>query len=163
MLNKKVLLRERKRHTARCVASDRYGGGGYPIQSWWGGTPSSHGGGTRGTPHLELGWGTPLHLDLGWGTPHLGWSTPQTGMGYPPPDLGWASPPKMVDKVKTLPSVILRMRAVKIGCNPVTGPTSWVVLSLFNNISQVTGWHLSNKVLHINPLHIPHIRSRTFE
>ena len=48
MLNKKVLLRERKRHTARRVASARYAGGeggtpsshdggGYPIQSWWGG------------------------------------------------------------------------------------------------------------------------------
>ena len=44
--NKKVLLRERKRHTARRVASARYAGvgggevphpvmvGGYPIQSW---------------------------------------------------------------------------------------------------------------------------------
>ena len=43
--NKKVLLRERKRHTARRVASARYAGVGYPIQSWWGGTPSSHVGG----------------------------------------------------------------------------------------------------------------------
>ena len=36
--NKKVLLRERKRHTTRRVASDPYAGdgGGYPIQSWWG-------------------------------------------------------------------------------------------------------------------------------
>ena len=44
--NKKVLLCERKRHTARCIASARYAdlspdGGGYPIQSWTGrGTPS---------------------------------------------------------------------------------------------------------------------------
>ena len=49
--NKKVLLRERKRHTACRVASARYAGGvgggvphpvmvgGYPIQSWWGGDP----------------------------------------------------------------------------------------------------------------------------
>ena len=41
---KKVLLRERKRHTAWRIASARYadlsngwvGGWGYPIQSWWG-------------------------------------------------------------------------------------------------------------------------------
>ena len=36
---KKVLLRERERHIARRIASARYasgGGGGYPIQSWWG-------------------------------------------------------------------------------------------------------------------------------
>ena len=47
--NKKVLLRERKRHTARRVASTCYaalsnpdlvrGGGGYPIQTWWGEYP----------------------------------------------------------------------------------------------------------------------------
>ena len=99
---RKVLLRERKRHTAHHVASARYaalspgGGGPYPIQSWMGGgTPSQvwMGGVTHqvldegypipdldwgvppcyGTPHLNLGWGTP-HLNLGWGTPLLaGW------------------------------------------------------------------------------------------
>ena len=70
---KKVLLRERKMHTARRVASARYaalfpdkgvphpvlgrGTPGYtPILTW--GYP---------LPHLDLGWGTPLHLlDLGW-------------------------------------------------------------------------------------------------
>ena len=54
MKNKKVLLRERKRHTARRVASARYADlspdGGYPIQSWTGGTPSSLGGGGRYPP-----------------------------------------------------------------------------------------------------------------
>ena len=65
---KKVLLRERKRHTARRVASARYAGwrGRYPIQSWWGG----------GYP-IQSWWGrgylgcTPLpHPDLGWITFH---------------------------------------------------------------------------------------------
>ena len=162
--NKKVLLRESKRHTTCCVASahcadqspDR-GKGWYPIPSWTrgGGTPSRHGQGRvpqpvldrgypiqscmwgtsssldggvpqgtpilildGGTPHQSAGWGP----DLGWGTPHLdlGWDPPpiqtwdevsplasRPGMGYPSP------PPRaMVDKVKTLPSVILRLRAV---------------------------------------------------
>ena len=60
-----------------------WGGGGYPIQSWWGrGTPSSHGGGYPGY--------TPLHPDLagvppppsrpGRGTP----PTIKTCLGYPP-------------------------------------------------------------------------------
>ena len=84
ILNKKVLLRECKRHTARRIASTRCGGwvvppgGGYPIPRW--GTPHL-GRGTpiswMGYPHLDLGWGTP-HLDLGWGTP-----PPGPGMGYP--------------------------------------------------------------------------------
>ena len=84
--NKKVLLRERKRHTARHVASARYVGGGV--------TPSSHGGYPppsrpgQGTPHHpDLARVTPHHPDLaripppsrpGWGTPH-----PRPGMGYP--------------------------------------------------------------------------------
>ena len=43
--NKKVLLRERKRHAARRVVSARNaalspdGEGGYPIKSWMGGIP----------------------------------------------------------------------------------------------------------------------------
>ena len=55
MYNKKVLLRERKRHTARHAASARYAGwGGVPHGGWvphkvmLGDTPSSHGG--RGVP-----------------------------------------------------------------------------------------------------------------
>ena len=40
ILNNKVLLRERKRHTARRVSSTPIQLiGGYPIQSWPGGTP----------------------------------------------------------------------------------------------------------------------------
>ena len=100
MRNKKVLLRERKRHTARLVVSACYAAlsnRGYPIQSWlgwypvqsslerypiqslWGvphpvmvgGTPSSHGGGGYS---IQSWWGypevPPLHPDLGQTPPH---------------------------------------------------------------------------------------------
>ena len=80
-MNKKVLLRERKRHTARRVER-----GMYPIQSWWcWGVPHPvMVGGTLGTPH---------HPDLaGWGTP----GTPppsDLGLGIPPPSRpGWGVP-----------------------------------------------------------------------
>ena len=82
LVNKKVLLRERKRHTAHRVASARYAalshglGGGLPptIQTWSGGYPPT-----------DLRWGTP-HLDLGWGNP------PRPEMGYPHLDLGRGTP-----------------------------------------------------------------------
>ena len=92
--NKKVLLRERKRHTARRVASTRYAalsggylgysppssrpGRGYLIQTW--------SGGTTGTPHHpDLVRGVPPHHpDLGWGTPNLRWGNP--------PDLRYSTP-----------------------------------------------------------------------
>ena len=81
-LNKKVFLRERKRHTARRVASARYAGG-------------------QGVPHPVMVWGgthpvmwdgvPPHHPDLGWGTP----PPSRRGMGYPPPsDVGWGIPPQ---------------------------------------------------------------------
>ena len=69
--NKKVLLRERKRHTARRVASPWLGGGGY--LSWPGG---------------YLPWGT-LHPDLaggnylGQGDTYLGWGVPTLARGVP--------------------------------------------------------------------------------
>ena len=100
-MHKKDLRHERNRHTARRVASARSavlspdpgGGGGLSLSvSQWlnggGGVPSSN---------LLMG-GAPL---------------PQSGrMGYPPPS-GWMGvpPPPMVYKVKTLPSVILQLRA----------------------------------------------------
>ena len=114
--NKKVLLRERKRHTARRVASARYAalshggrGGGYPIQPWVWGYPIQswlrEGYPDVTPPHPDMGWGTP-HPDLGWGTkppiqtwdwvpPSAGWGTPAwTWDGEPPhPDLGWGTPP----------------------------------------------------------------------
>ena len=87
MHNKKVLLRERKRHTARRIASVRYAalscGGGYPI---WG----------VAQPGLD-GGGTPSHV---WGVPHNGGypgqvlmvgGVPQSGLDggeYPIPGLG---------------------------------------------------------------------------
>ena len=113
--NKKVLLCERKRHTARRVASARYAapspnggrggvphpvpdggrGEGYPIQSQMGGTPFPSAG---GCPHLDLGRGTEHPtphpapcLDLGRGYPpaplDLGRDTPHLdlGKGYPCP------------------------------------------------------------------------------
>ena len=68
-LNKKV-LRERKRHTTRRVASARYaalspnrGGGGYPTMTWTGGS----GGTLPSRPGMEYplqeGGGTPPQLD----------------------------------------------------------------------------------------------------
>ena len=104
--DKKVLLRECKRHTTRRVASARctalsYGGRGggvlphpvlpgrYPIQSWpgwgtqsspgWGGTPSGHG---QGVPHPVMDGVTPSSPG-GGGVPHpVLMGVP--GIGYPP-------------------------------------------------------------------------------
>ena len=115
--NKKVLLRERKRHTARRIESARFadggrgvphpvldgGGGGYPIQSWMGGR----------VPHPVLDGGTPS--SPGWYPPPLF----RPGMGCPHPDQGQGTrprpppPPTSVDRLKILPSLILGMRAVK--------------------------------------------------
>ena len=129
-LHKKV-LRERKRHTVCRIASARFanGGGGGTLSSlglggvpgvsplsqvWWGGTPSSLGQG--GTPFCWLGGGIPSSLGTG-SYPKvppipgldLGWDTP------PHPDLGWGTPPSTsVDRLKLLPSLIIRMRAVII-------------------------------------------------
>ena len=93
----KVLLRERKRHTARRVASACYAalshGWGVPptIQTW------SEGGTLSTPPPSRPGMGSPHHPDLGWGgtpdtPPHhldLGWCTPPPSRpgqgGYPPP------------------------------------------------------------------------------
>ena len=107
LIHKKVLLRERKRHTARHLASARYAAlsndGGFPIQSWTGGysIPGLDEGAypiqfwmgyPRGTPvqtwdgyppskpgtgYSPMNWMEYPHLDLGWGTPSTSW------MGYP--------------------------------------------------------------------------------
>ena len=117
--NKKVLLRERKRHTARRVASTWYAAlvgvppaGGYPARGelhargypFPGGVPPCMG---RGTPCLGRG-GTPLpHLGMGY-PPSAGWGTP------PCPDLGREYlPPKWWTKWKHYLRSSLRMRAVK--------------------------------------------------
>ena len=104
--NKKVLLRERKRHTARRVASARYAKGGYPVPGPGGvphhrsggrGVPHPRSAGTLGTPHLpDLGWGTPPGQT--WdGVPPPG----QTWDGVPPParpGMGYPPPPASVDR-----------------------------------------------------------------
>ena len=73
-----------------------------PSQVWWGGTWGGVPPG-RGTPQPGLTGGVPKvgypPAGPGWGTPHL--------------DLARVSPPPQgVDRLKTLPSLILRMRSV---------------------------------------------------
>ena len=121
-LNKKVLLRERKRHTARCVASTRYaglvgtpatGGGVPPAWIWMGGAPCPGTGGTPGTQSALDGVAKvpPHQLDgvpplPGPGVPHfhfeiandwlwLGvpWGTPPSAGWGIPPSAGWGTPP----------------------------------------------------------------------
>ena len=113
--NKKVLLRESKRHTARRLASTCYNA----LSIGWGGTPTSPGGGrfprsanhpdlTGGVPHpvLVVGGGTlgtHHHPDLagstlgtcppsrpGWGDPEVPPpSRPGTGYPAPIPGIGY--------------------------------------------------------------------------
>ena len=86
--NKKVLLRERKRHTARRVASARY-------------AALCNGGVDMGSPP-DIGYPPEMGYPWTWGTPpDLRWSTP------PYPDLRWGTPPRNVNRqtpVKTVPS-----------------------------------------------------------
>ena len=141
--NKKVILRERKRHTARCVASTRYAccsvqwgaemgypppDMGYPLDM---GYPSLDMGYHPRHGYLPWTWGPPPR----WGTPpEMGY--PRTWDGVPPyPDLKWGTPPTSdlrwgkppppasVNRLKILPSPILRMRAVKINIDK-----NWIIL-----------------------------------
>ena len=116
--NKKVLLCERKRHTARRVESAHYVAlcnGGTPSQVLGGGTPSQVGGypisgqggypisGRGGTPISGLGGvprvpPPPLRPDLGWGTP------------TPRPDLGWGTPPPDLRDGVPRPTIYVRER-----------------------------------------------------
>ena len=140
---KKVLLRVRKRHTARRIASTRCAGlvgGGVPPGLDLGRRYNPHLDLGRGTPHLDLGReypppgpgkGYPPHLDLGRGYPPPGpgkgvpptWTwegvtPPQTWDGVPPSSAGRGTPPPrcgLTHRLKILPLPILRMRAVKIG------------------------------------------------
>ena len=80
------------------------------IQTWDGVTP------------LTQTWdGVPPRPGMGY-LPDVGWGTPtQTWDGVTPhPDLGWGTPPRsrwgLTNKLKTVPSPILRMRAVKEEC-----------------------------------------------
>ena len=83
---------------------------------WWGVPLSWPGTWTEGTPVLTWDGGVP-HPDL-----DRGYSIPPIG-GTPRPDLGWGTtpfagqgttppPPVGVNRLKKLPSVILRMQAV---------------------------------------------------
>ena len=77
--NKKVLLRECKRHTARRVGSARYAA----LSSGWGGTPSQ-----GGTPARSWWWGgTPSWVGC---TSSQVWRVPQSGLGggVPHPGVG---------------------------------------------------------------------------
>ena len=153
--NKKVLLRKRKRHTTRRVASACYaglspdgGGGGYPIQSWMGGggsTPSSPG---WGIPHPVLGGGTLGYLpvstwDLTWtGVPPIktwdrGTPCPDVGMRYPPPhpDLGMGYLPPPVQTWDWVPPPHLQGRVPPTSVNrlkilPPLILRMWAVTSL---------------------------------
>ena len=89
-------------------------GGVPPGQIWWGGYLS------WGTPQ----WGTPCQGTPHWDTPH--WGTPQLDLAWEPPppqlDLARVPPPAGpglgtplplgVDRLKTLPSLVLRTRSV---------------------------------------------------
>ena len=121
LCNKKVLLRERKRHTAHHVASARYaalspdegggtldgggvypipgldwGGEGYPVQSWMGVSYPRSGLGGGGYPIQSwMGW-YPIPGLVG-GVPHTvldwGYPPPWTWDGvHPPPSAGWGTP-----------------------------------------------------------------------
>ena len=67
-----------------------------------------------GVPPVGKDGGTPIEKDgstphqEGWGTPPLlaGWGTPLSA--------GWGYPPAGVNRLKIVPSPILRMRTVKI-------------------------------------------------
>ena len=103
----KVLLRERKRHTARRVSSARYAGGGYPVPGPGGYPVPGLGGypipGLRGYPipgpgeYPIPGWGGTLSQVRGY--PIQTWSggypryPPDLRWGTPQPDLGWGTPP----------------------------------------------------------------------
>ena len=111
--NKKVLLRERKRHTARrvAIASPCYSGGGILDKKFF--SQSEHVSSQiwcqkffpllrPGTPPWTWTWDPPYpDLDLG---PPL----PRPGLGTPPyPDLDLGPPPRNVNRqtpVKTVPS-----------------------------------------------------------
>ena len=101
-LNKKVLLRERKRHTVRHVASARYAMGGYPVPGLRGGTPSQVWGGTPsqvwGGGTLSQVQGVPRHRSRHY--PIQTWGVPKVpppagpGMGYPPSQTWDGVPPQ---------------------------------------------------------------------
>ena len=110
MWNKKVLLRERKRHTDRCVASTRYvasggGGAGQGAPCPGPGPGGEAGEGRDGVPPIQVqaGGGPLFRSRWGGGAGHppvqvqvsrgrVGWGAPRPGPGggvpgYPPRDV----------------------------------------------------------------------------
>ena len=78
----------------------------------WDGVPPPPSKPGWGTPHPRPEMGYPPPSRPGLGTPH-----PRPEMGYPPTIQVWTGyppPPASVDRLKILPSPILRMRAVTI-------------------------------------------------
>ena len=67
-------------------------------------------------PHPDLGWGTPLSKHGMGYPPSAGWCTPIQSWDEVPLTQFWdgVAPPASVDRLKILPSLILRMRAVLI-------------------------------------------------
>ena len=126
MYNKKVLLRERKRHTDRRVASTRYAalpGVGTPTPVGVPPPPASW----MGYPPRPAGWGTPPPASwmgyppgqLDGVPPPASWMgyPPASWMGYPPPASWMGTPPRplrceLTDKLKILPPLVLRTRSV---------------------------------------------------
>ena len=115
-LNKKVLLRERKRHTARCVANTPYvvltgyppggypvrytpppGGSGYPPGGGGGGGGGTGGGTRSGTGGVRVPpWGYPVRYPRGVRVPPRGVPgqvPPLGGSGYPPGGTQSGTPP----------------------------------------------------------------------
>ena len=93
--NKKVLLRERKRHTARRIASARYaalsGGGDTPSQVWGGGVPRSGLDGGGGYPIPGLGGYPSQGRGRQYSPGFDGGGHPIPGQGYPFPGRGYPS------------------------------------------------------------------------
>ena len=125
---KKVLLRERKRYTARRIASACYAalspdqggypnqlmGRGYSIQSWTGGTPFSPGQGGYPTQSWTGGYPSvtsPIKKDE---VSSMGYPSVQTWdgvppwsrrMGHPPHQLDGVPPPSKVEQTDTCENI----------------------------------------------------------
>ena len=139
IINKKVLLRERKRHTARRVVTTHS-----VVLSWLTPPPPPPAG-----PDPPLGW-TEDWPPPGWTCP------PPASWTWPPPRLDWGlTPPpggqtEGQTRVKTLPSPILRMRAVM---NSEWNQKSiYVALKLVFNTAVTCIW----KQYTLNLLHFKH-------
>ena len=97
--NKKVLLRERKKHTANHIASACYAA----LSPDWGGVP--HLRSRWRVSHPRSGWGYPIP-GPGRGYPsqvQVGITPSQVQVGYPIPGPGWGYPIPSLDRVVPIP------------------------------------------------------------